>query len=189
MGSQDPGTSSRSKDFLGGHRRRHQRRRSDVPDAGNGQTTVQLTLEYEPEGLVEKVGDKLNIVENQAERDLRNSRHSSSPRATPPVAGAGRSAKAPRSGPQGLSRPASPAGTAARPTARTQSQSGRTRKRWGVSPTQRDAPVSEHSIADGDPRLGRSARLIGFTGESSHLAGPAANFRGGGARPPDRAAQ
>ena len=39
-------------------------------DAGNGQTSVQLTLEYEPEGLVEKVGDKLNIVENQAERDL-----------------------------------------------------------------------------------------------------------------------
>ena len=39
-------------------------------DAGNGQTSVQLTLEYEPEGLVENVGDRLNIVENQAERDL-----------------------------------------------------------------------------------------------------------------------
>ena len=39
-------------------------------DAGNGQTSVQLTLEYEPEGLVENVGAKLNIVENQAERDL-----------------------------------------------------------------------------------------------------------------------
>jgi uncharacterized membrane protein len=39
-------------------------------DAGNGQTSVQLTLEYEPEGLVENVGDKLNIIENQAERDL-----------------------------------------------------------------------------------------------------------------------
>ena len=39
-------------------------------DAGNGQTSVQLTLEYEPESLVENVGDKLNIVENQAERDL-----------------------------------------------------------------------------------------------------------------------
>lgn len=35
-----------------------------------GQTSVHLTLEYEPEGLVEKVGDKLNIVENQAEGDL-----------------------------------------------------------------------------------------------------------------------
>ena len=39
-------------------------------DAGGGQTSVHLSLEYEPEGLVEKVGDKLNIVENQAERDL-----------------------------------------------------------------------------------------------------------------------
>jgi hypothetical protein len=39
-------------------------------DVGGGQTSVHLSLEYEPEGLVEKVGDKLNIVENQAERDL-----------------------------------------------------------------------------------------------------------------------
>ena len=35
-----------------------------------GQTSVHLSLEYEPEGLLEKVGDKLNIVENQAEADL-----------------------------------------------------------------------------------------------------------------------
>ena len=35
------------------------------------QTSVQLTLEYEPEGLVEKVGDKLNVVENQTENDLK----------------------------------------------------------------------------------------------------------------------
>ena len=39
-------------------------------DVGGGQTSVHLTLEYEPEGLVEKVGDKLNIVEKQAEGDL-----------------------------------------------------------------------------------------------------------------------
>ncbi|MBX9245326.1 SRPBCC family protein [Actinotalea ferrariae] len=39
-------------------------------DVGGGQTSVHLSLEYEPEGLVEKVGDKLNIVENQAEKDL-----------------------------------------------------------------------------------------------------------------------
>jgi hypothetical protein len=31
---------------------------------------VHLSLEYEPEGLVEKIGDKLNVVENQAEGDL-----------------------------------------------------------------------------------------------------------------------
>ena len=39
-------------------------------DLGGGQTSVQLSLEYEPEGIVEKVGDKLNIVEKQAEKDL-----------------------------------------------------------------------------------------------------------------------
>ena len=39
-------------------------------DVGGGQTSVQLSLEYEPEGLLEKVGDKLNIVERQAEGDL-----------------------------------------------------------------------------------------------------------------------
>jgi uncharacterized protein YndB with AHSA1/START domain len=39
-------------------------------DVGGGQTSVRLSLEYEPEGLVEKVGDKLNVVERQAEADL-----------------------------------------------------------------------------------------------------------------------
>jgi ribosome-associated toxin RatA of RatAB toxin-antitoxin module len=39
-------------------------------DVGGGQTSIQLFLEYEPEGLIEKVGDKLNVVENQAEGDL-----------------------------------------------------------------------------------------------------------------------
>ena len=35
-----------------------------------GRTRVNLFLEYEPEGLVEKVGDKLDVVERQAEGDL-----------------------------------------------------------------------------------------------------------------------
>ncbi|MET3950217.1 SRPBCC family protein [Arthrobacter sp. UYEF36] len=39
-------------------------------DLGGGQTSVQLALDYEPEGIVEKVGDKLNIVDKQAENDL-----------------------------------------------------------------------------------------------------------------------
>jgi CBS domain-containing protein/uncharacterized protein YndB with AHSA1/START domain len=39
-------------------------------DVGGGQTSVRLSLEYEPEGLLEKVGDKLNVVQNQAEKDL-----------------------------------------------------------------------------------------------------------------------
>jgi carbon monoxide dehydrogenase subunit G len=37
---------------------------------GPDSTIVTLELEYEPEGLVEKVGDRLNIVEKQAESDL-----------------------------------------------------------------------------------------------------------------------
>src|SRR3954470_19045341 len=37
---------------------------------GPGRTLVRLSLEYAPEGLVEKVGDFLNIVEKQAEGDL-----------------------------------------------------------------------------------------------------------------------
>ena len=39
-------------------------------DLGGGQTSIVLSLEYEPEGLVESVGDKLNVVERQAEKDL-----------------------------------------------------------------------------------------------------------------------
>jgi ribosome-associated toxin RatA of RatAB toxin-antitoxin module len=39
-------------------------------DLGGHQTSVTLFLEYEPEGLVEKAGDKLGIVEKQAEGDL-----------------------------------------------------------------------------------------------------------------------
>lgn len=35
-----------------------------------GRTLVHLSLEYEPEGLVEKVGDKLNVVENRVKGDL-----------------------------------------------------------------------------------------------------------------------
>jgi carbon monoxide dehydrogenase subunit G len=37
---------------------------------GAARTLVRLSLEYEPEGLVEKVGDFLNVVEKQAEGDL-----------------------------------------------------------------------------------------------------------------------
>ena len=43
-----------------------------VTFAANGasRTLVTLDLEYEPQGLVEKAGDALNIVERQAESDL-----------------------------------------------------------------------------------------------------------------------
>ena len=39
-------------------------------DLGGGQTSVTLVLEYEPEGLVEKAGDALHVVERQAQGDL-----------------------------------------------------------------------------------------------------------------------
>ena len=38
---------------------------------GPVRTRVRLNLEYEPEGLVEKVGDFLNVVQRQAEGDLK----------------------------------------------------------------------------------------------------------------------
>ena len=37
---------------------------------GSEQTAVTLSLEYEPEGLIEKAGDLLNIVERQAQADV-----------------------------------------------------------------------------------------------------------------------
>ncbi|MFF1251844.1 SRPBCC family protein [Pseudarthrobacter sp. NPDC058329] len=42
----------------------------EFEDIGGGQTSLLLTLEYEPEGIIEKVGDKLNVVDRQAEADL-----------------------------------------------------------------------------------------------------------------------
>ncbi|MCU1518509.1 MAG: cyclase [Pseudarthrobacter sp.] len=43
----------------------------EFEDVGGGQTSLQLSLEYDPEGFVEKVGDKLHVVERQAEADLK----------------------------------------------------------------------------------------------------------------------
>jgi uncharacterized protein YndB with AHSA1/START domain len=39
---------------------------------GADETSVRLSLEYEPEGLVEKAGDALNVIERQAEADLQS---------------------------------------------------------------------------------------------------------------------
>ena len=43
----------------------------DFEDVGGGQTSLRLTLEYDPEGFIEKVGDKLHVVDRQAEADLK----------------------------------------------------------------------------------------------------------------------
>ena len=43
----------------------------DFEDVGGGQTSLRLTLEYDPEGMIEKIGDKLHVVDRQAEADLK----------------------------------------------------------------------------------------------------------------------
>ncbi|TAP41855.1 SRPBCC family protein [Arthrobacter sp. S39] len=43
----------------------------DFSDAGGNKTELALTLEYQPEGMVEKVGDLLHVVARQAEHDLK----------------------------------------------------------------------------------------------------------------------
>jgi ribosome-associated toxin RatA of RatAB toxin-antitoxin module len=42
----------------------------EFEDVGGGQTSIRLSLEYDPEGIIEKVGDKLHVVDRQAEADL-----------------------------------------------------------------------------------------------------------------------
>ena len=64
-------------------------------DLGGGQTSVHLSSEYEPEGLLETVGDKLNIVENQAEKDLDRFKAFIEAEGTPPVGGGARSTRVP----------------------------------------------------------------------------------------------
>ncbi|MBT2551636.1 SRPBCC family protein [Arthrobacter sp. ISL-5] len=43
----------------------------EFEDVGGGQTSIRLVIDYEPEGLVEKVGEKLHVVDRQAEADLK----------------------------------------------------------------------------------------------------------------------
>jgi uncharacterized membrane protein len=43
-------------------------------DLGNGQTMVHLSLEYEPEGAVETIGDKLNVAKARPRRTSIGSR-------------------------------------------------------------------------------------------------------------------
>lgn len=51
--------------------------------AGAGQSRVTLELEYEPEGVVEKAGDALSIIERQAEKDVESFKTFIEGRSTP----------------------------------------------------------------------------------------------------------
>jgi len=44
----------------------------DFQDVGGNKTQLSLTLEYRPEGMVERVGDLLHVVARQAEHDLKS---------------------------------------------------------------------------------------------------------------------
>ncbi|MGO4145311.1 SRPBCC family protein [Paenarthrobacter sp. YAF11_1] len=43
----------------------------EFKEAGPSQTSLHLSLEYEPHGVLEFLGDKLHVVERQAESDLK----------------------------------------------------------------------------------------------------------------------
>ncbi|MDR6989538.1 ribosome-associated toxin RatA of RatAB toxin-antitoxin module [Paenarthrobacter nitroguajacolicus] len=43
----------------------------DFKEAGPSQTSLHLSLEYEPHGVLEFLGDKLHVIERQAESDLK----------------------------------------------------------------------------------------------------------------------
>ena len=60
-------------------------------DVGGGQTRVNLILEYEPEGPIEKVGDKLNMSRTRLRLILSGSRRSLSRSAMRLVRGVDRS--------------------------------------------------------------------------------------------------
>ena len=60
---QDPGAGAGPKGGLGGDRGRDQRRCGDLRGCRWWTDVGAFVLEYEPEGLVEKVGDKLHVVE------------------------------------------------------------------------------------------------------------------------------
>ena len=66
-------------------------------DVGGGQTSVHLSLEYEPEGLLEKVATSSTWSRTRPKLISIGSRHSSKPKAMRPVLGADRSARVPTS--------------------------------------------------------------------------------------------
>ena len=70
VGGSHPRTGAGSQGGLGGHEGATNAGVVSFEDVGGGQTRLHLSLEYEPEGLVEQVGDRLDVVERQAKGDL-----------------------------------------------------------------------------------------------------------------------
>ncbi len=58
------------RDRVGRPRRTRQRGRVVFHDLGGDRTKVTMMLDYEPEGLVEKIGDALGVVRRRVEGDM-----------------------------------------------------------------------------------------------------------------------
>ncbi|MCT9871933.1 SRPBCC family protein [Paenarthrobacter aurescens] len=83
----------------------------EFKEAGPSQTSLHLSLEYEPHGVLEFLGDKLHVVERQAESDLKKFKEyieKQAPETTAPAETAS---------PTGTMAPAAATGAAATPSA------------------------------------------------------------------------
>ena len=134
---------------------------------GGGRTSIKLTLEYQPEGAVEKLGNMLHIVARQAEHDLKKFKkfiehegHATGAwRGTVPGGAAGR------------------AGTAGRAAAGTAGMDAGTAEAGTVQPSPSDAVPADAGTADATPPYNRFAHpfdqtngLVDFGGESDETA-------------------
>ncbi len=82
----------------------------EFKEAGPSQTSLHLSLEYEPHGVLEFLGDKLHVVERQAESDLKKFKEYIEKQAPETASIAGTTTAAPATG---TPTPATGAGTAA----------------------------------------------------------------------------
>ncbi|WOH18006.1 SRPBCC family protein [Paenarthrobacter sp. GOM3] len=82
----------------------------EFKEAGPSQTSLHLSLEYEPHGVLEFLGDKLHVVERQAESDLKKFKEYIEKQASETASTAGTTTATPATG---TTTPATGAGTAA----------------------------------------------------------------------------
>ncbi|WP_416404600.1 SRPBCC family protein [Arthrobacter sp. LFS091] len=82
----------------------------EFKEAGPSQTSLHLSLEYEPHGVLEFLGDKLHVIERQAESDLKKFKEYIEKQAPETASTAGTTTAAPATG---TPTPATATGTAA----------------------------------------------------------------------------
>ncbi|MDR6639106.1 SRPBCC family protein [Paenarthrobacter nitroguajacolicus] len=87
----------------------------EFKEAGPSQTSLHLSLEYEPHGVLEFLGDKLHVVERQAESDLKKFKEYIEKQAPETASTAGTTTAAPATGTPTPATGAGTAGTAVEP--------------------------------------------------------------------------